>query len=76
MTPFVRIKNYLINLENLAYVRVEENYIDFGFAFHSEELGGQNFIRLERGSHLTNDEFEQVKDFVLQLPDPDRVILI
>lgn len=76
MEPFVRIKNYLINLENLAYVRVEENYIDFGFAFHSEELGGQNFIRLERGSHLKNDEFEQVKDFVLQLPDPDRVILI
>jgi hypothetical protein len=76
MEPFVRIKNYLINLENLAYVRVEENYIDFGFSFHSEELGGQNFIRLERGSHLKNDEFEQVKDFVLQLPDPDRVIII
>jgi len=76
MEPFVRIKNYLINLENLAYVRVEENYIDFGFSFHSEELGGQNFIRLERGSHLKNDEFEQVNDFVLQLPDPDRVIII
>jgi len=76
MEPFVRIKNYIINLENLAYVRVEENYIDFGFAFHSEKLQGQNFIRLERGSHLRDDEFEQVKDFVLQLPDPDRVILI
>ncbi len=76
MEPFVRIKNYIINLENLAYVRVEENYIDFGFAFHSEKLQGQNFIRLERGSHLRDDEFEQVKDFVLKLPDPDRVILI
>jgi len=76
MEPFVRIKNYLINLENLAYVRVEENYIDFGFAFHSEELGGQNFIRLERGTYLKNEEFEQVKEFVLQLPDPDRVIII
>lgn len=76
MEPFIRIKNYIINLENLAYVRLDENYIDFGFAFHSEKLGGQNFIRLERGSHLRDDEFEQVKDFVLQLPDPDRVILI
>ncbi len=76
MEPFVRIKNYLINLENLAYVRVEESHIDFGFAFHSEKLEGQNFIRLERGSHLRDDEFEQVKDFVLQLPDPDRVIII
>jgi hypothetical protein len=76
MEPFVRIKNYLINLENLAYVRVEESHIDFGFAFHSEKLDGQNFIRLERGSNLRDDEFEQVKDFVLRLPDPDRVIII
>jgi hypothetical protein len=76
MEPFIRIKNYIINMENLAYVRVDENYIDFGFAFHSETLGGQNFIRLERGSHLQDAEFEQVKEFVLQLPDPDRVILI
>jgi len=76
MTPFFRIKNYLINLENLAYVRVEENYIDFGFAFHSERLEGENFIRMERGTYLKNEEFEQVRDFVLQLPDPDRVILI
>jgi len=60
----------------LAYVRVEENHIDFGFAFHSEKLEGQNFIRLERGSHLRDDEFEQVKDFVFQLPDADRVIII
>jgi hypothetical protein len=70
------LKIILINLENLAYVRVEESHIDFGFAFHSEKLEGQNFIRLERGSHLRDDEFEQAKDFVLQLPDPDRVIII
>jgi hypothetical protein len=76
MEPFIRIKNYLINLENLAYVRVEENYIDFGFAFHSERLEGENFIGMERGTHLKDEEFEQVKEFVLQLPDPDRVILI
>ena len=76
MAQFVRIKNYFFNLENLAYVRVEENYIDFGFAFHSEKLGGENFIRMERGTYLKDEEFEQVKEFVLQLPDPDRVILI
>jgi hypothetical protein len=76
VTPFIRIKNYFINLENLAYVRVEENYIDFGFAFPAEKLGEQNYIRLERGSHLQDAEFEQVKEFVLQLPDPDRVIVV
>lgn len=76
MEPFIRIKNHLINLENLAYVRVEANYIDFGFAFHSDRLEGENFIRMERGTYLKDGEFEQVKEFVLQLPDPDRVILI
>ena len=35
MTPFFRIKNFLINLERLAYVHIEENYIDFGFSFPS-----------------------------------------
>ena len=29
----------------------------------------ENFIRLEKGSHLQDAEFEQVKEFVLQLPD-------
>jgi hypothetical protein len=76
MEPFIRIKNYLINLENLAYIRVEKNYIDFGFAFHSEKLEGQDFIRMERGAYLQDAEFEQVREFVLQLPDPDRVIII
>ncbi len=56
MEPFVRIKNYIINMENLAYVRVEGNYIDFGFAFHSEKLEGENFIRMERGTYLKDEE--------------------
>lgn len=80
MSPFVRIKNSLINLESLAYVRVEENYIDFGFAFgfvcSADQPGGQNFLRFEKGSHLQEAEFEQVKDFFLQLPDPDRVLIL
>jgi len=76
MTPFFRIKQYLINLDRLAYVRVEENLIDFGFSFPVEKSSGHHFIRLEKGSHLSSAEFEQVKEFVLQLPDPDRVIVL
>ncbi len=76
MTPFIRIKNYVINLESLAYVRVEENHIDFGFSSPVDKISGQNYIRLERGSELQDAELEQVKQYVLQLPDPDRVIVI
>ena len=73
---FVRIRDYVFNLECVAYVRVEERYIDFGFAFPIDAACGQNYIRLEKGSYLGEAEFEQVKDFVLQLPDPDRVIIV
>jgi hypothetical protein len=76
MTPFFRIKNYLINLDRLAYVRVEENFIDFGFSFPVDKSCGEHFIRLERGANLQDAEFEQIKEFVMQLPDPDRVIVI
>ena len=76
MTPFFRIKHYLINLDRLAFVRIEENSIDFGFSFPVEKDGECHFIHLEKGSSLNNAEFEQVKEFVLQLPDPDRVIVI
>lgn len=76
MPQFIRIKNHFFNLDSLAYVRVEKDYIDFGFAFPTDPACGQNFIRLERGSQLQDAEFEQVKEFVLQLPDPDRVIVI
>jgi hypothetical protein len=75
MTPFFRIKHYLINLDRLAYVRIEENFIDFGFSFPVEK-GECHVIRLERGSQLDPAEFEQVKEFVMQLPDPDRVVVI
>ena len=74
MSSFVRIKDYLINLENVTYVWVEGNHIDF--AFVSKRPDDQNFIRFEKGSHLQDAEFEQVKEFVEQLPDPDRVIII
>ena len=76
MSAFFRIKNYIINLEALAYVQIENNFIAFGFTFHSESLEGQNYIRLEKGNHLQDVEFEQVKEFVLQLPQLDRVIVI
>ncbi len=76
MSAFFRIKNYVINLEALAYARIEENYIAFGFTFHSETLEGQNLIRLEKGKDLEEAEFEQVKEFVLQLPELDRVLAV
>ncbi len=76
MSAFFRIKNYIINLEALAYVRIEDNYIAFGFTFHAETLESQNLIRLERGTHLSDAEFDQVKEFVLQLPELDRVIAV
>lgn len=76
MSAFFRIKNYIINLECLAYARIEKDSIAFGFAFHSETLKGQNYIEFERGTHLQDAEFEQVKEFVLQLPELDRVIVV
>jgi hypothetical protein len=76
MSAFFRIKNYIINLEALAYVQIEDNYIAFGFTFHSATLEGQNYIRLQKGTDLQDAEFEQVKEFVLQLPQLDRVIVI
>jgi len=76
MAEFIRIKHYIINLETLTYIRVEDNHIDFGFAFPTEKPGGQNYVRLERGVNLPDAEFEEVKDFVLRLPDPDRVIVV
>ncbi len=76
MSQFIRIKHYIINLETLTYIRVGENYIDFGFTFPTEKPGGQNYVRLERDVDLDSAGFEEVKDFALSLPDPDRVIVV
>jgi hypothetical protein len=76
MSSFIRIKHYIINLDTLTYVRVEENLIDFGFAFPTEKPGGQNYVRLERGVDLGDREFNEVRDFVLELPDADRVVVV
>ena len=76
MPAFFRIKNYVINLDTLAYAQIESNFIAFGFNFHSETLGGQNYIRFEKGKDLQDSEFEQVKEFVLQLPELDRVLVV
>ncbi len=76
MMDFVRIKNYIINIEALAYVLVEKDAIAFGFSFHSEALSGQNYILFERGTELEDAEFEQVREFALDLPKLDRVIVL
>ena len=76
VSQFIRIKHYIINLETLTYIRVGENYIDFGLTFPTKKPGGQNYIRLERDVDLPDAEFKEVKDFVLSLPDPDRVIVV
>jgi hypothetical protein len=76
MSEFVRIKHYVINLESITYIRAEESHIDFGFTFPTERPGGQNFVRLEKGTDLSEGEFDEVKEFVLRLPDPDRVIVV
>ena len=40
MAKFIRIKHYVINLDTLTYVRVDQDHIDFGFAFPTEKPGG------------------------------------
>ena len=76
MSQFFRIKDFIINLERIAFVRVEKDHIDFGFSAPPENVCGPNCLRLERGTTLQDAEFEQVKEFVLQLPDVDRVVVI
>ncbi len=76
MTPFIRIKQYVINLDKLAYVIMAEDHIDFTFAFSAERQGAPNYIRLTKGSDLQDGDFREVADFVLQLPDPDRVVVV
>ena len=76
MTPFIRIKGYVINLQNLAYMFVAEDHIDFAFTFPPDGQGGQNYLRFAKGSDLSDGDFQEVIDFVMQLPDPDRVIVI
>ncbi len=76
MSEFARIKQYIINLETLTYIRVGENHIDFGFAFPTEKPGGQNYVRLEKGVDLKEGEYAELREFVFGLPDPDRVIIV
>jgi hypothetical protein len=76
MAQFIRIKSYVINLDTLTYIRIEDDWIDFGFTFPTEKPGGHNFVRLERGVNLQDQEFNEVKEFVLQLVDPDRIVLV
>ena len=76
MKSFIRIKSYIINLDNLAYVTISADHIDFAFTLPADSVGAPNHIRLTKGSDLSIGDFQGVMDFVLQLPDPDRVIVI
>ncbi len=76
MTPFIRIKSYVLNLENLAYVFVADDHIDFAFAVPSEGQDGRNYVRFTKGADLSDGDFQEVVDFIMQLPDPDRVIVV
>ena len=50
MAKFIRIKHYVINLDTLTYVRVDQDHIDFGFAFPTEKPGGSE-LRPPRERH-------------------------
>jgi len=76
MADFVRIKDCIVNLETLAYIRVRETYIDLGFASSVEKPGDKNYVRLERGTDLHDEEFGYLREFLLGLPEPDRVIIV
>jgi hypothetical protein len=76
MAQFMRIKHYVINMETLTYVRAEEAHMDFGFAFPTERPGGRSYVRLEKGKDLSDEEFEEVKAYVFNLADPDRILVI
>ncbi len=76
MSPFIRIKNHVINLQKLTYILVESNHIEFRFTSPMEKSMTQDYIRFEKGTDLKDAEFQEVKEFVMQLPDPDRVIAV
>ncbi|MCX8021315.1 MAG: hypothetical protein N2745_00895 [Syntrophorhabdaceae bacterium] len=74
MSEFIRIKGYIINMKALTYISVRENHIDF--VFPADRPEGQGLLRVERGVDLKDSEFNEVKEFVLNLPDADRVIVV
>ena len=76
MKSFIRIKNYIINLDSLAYVTIAGDHIDFAFALPVDRGDASNHIRLTKGVDLPAGDFQEVMDFVLQLPDPDRVVVV
>jgi len=73
---FIRIKSYIINLDNLAYVTIGADHIDFSFVLPADREGAPGHIRLTKGVDLPLGDFQEVMDFVLQLPDADRVVVI
>jgi hypothetical protein len=79
MSAFIRIKDYFINLDALAYIKIEEASIAFRFCEFSspaEKLEGKNYIRFEKGIHLKDVEFKELKEYISDLPSLDRVVII
>jgi hypothetical protein len=73
MSAYVRIKEYIINLQSVCSVRVTDDVIEFALISAS---GAPPMIRFERGKDLQEGEFDQVREFVYDLVDPDRVIAV
>jgi hypothetical protein len=69
VSQYIRIKEYTINMQNLAFVRITADCVEFAFA-------GSAALRFQRGIDLDQGEFEQLSEFLNDLPDPDRVIAV
>lgn len=79
MAAFIRIKEYFINLDALAYIKMDDDSVSFGFCglgSSSAVPGGQNYIKLEKGVDLQGTELRQLKEFITDLPSLDRVVII
>jgi hypothetical protein len=79
MAAFIRVKDYFINLDSLAYIKIDDDSVSFGFCgigSPSAALEGQNTIRFEKGTHLEAVELKQLKEFISDLPPLDRVVII
>jgi hypothetical protein len=79
MSAFIRIKDYFINLDALAYIKIEDAAIAFRFCeltSPTEKSEGKNYIRFEKGIDLKDVEFKQLKEYISDLPSLDRVVII
>lgn len=79
MAAFIRVKDYYINLDALAYIKTDDDSVSFGFCGLGSSTavpGDRSVIRLEKGTHLKEVELRQLKEFIADLPPLDRVVII